>query len=321
LVGTPSPCVTSQVTGQLTDFVLPRAKAFQRAWQEEFAMRRKGGEPLLSAAGVPGFRWARAGGSAPGALSYAEEQSKLEPFGGVSERYGTLVIQIGYIVLFAPAFPVAALVTYANNLVRLRADAFLLLSSTQRPRYQGAEDIGSWETVLSVIGMLGVVTNVGIVGVTSHHLARALPLDVLWLHIQKTDRFLLLVLAEHLLIIIMFLFRSLIPDVPRDLSLAKAISLELRQFEQKKAKQTSSAGGDPTARSLPEAACSARDGAFRQQASRQTPPLGAAARAVAAPPPSSPAGVRPPAVPRPTLPLLAKPPLTSRYLRAAGHST
>lgn len=136
-------------------------------------------------------------------------------------------------MLFAPAFPVAALVTYVNNLVRLRADAFLLLRSTQRPRYQGAEDIGSWDSVLSVITFLGVVTNVGIVGITSSHLLRALPMRFLWFHLEKSDRLLVLVLAEHLLLLLVLLFKRGISDVPRDLSVAKAVAAELRRFDLK----------------------------------------------------------------------------------------
>jgi hypothetical protein len=83
--------VTSQVTGQLTDFVLPRTKAYMRAWSEEFSMRRKAGDGLFSAAGVPGFPSGVPGATKP--LSFAEQQAKLEPFGGVNDRYGTLVVQ------------------------------------------------------------------------------------------------------------------------------------------------------------------------------------------------------------------------------------
>ena len=51
-----------------------------------------------------------------------------------------------------------ALLTSAGH--ALLASAFMLLKSTQRPRYEGAEDIGSWRTVLEAIGVLGVITNV-----------------------------------------------------------------------------------------------------------------------------------------------------------------
>ena len=57
-------------------------------------------------------------------------------------------------VLFAPAFPLGASICLGSNLLRMRTDAFMLLKSTRRPRYAGAEDIGAWRTVLSTIGAL-----------------------------------------------------------------------------------------------------------------------------------------------------------------------
>ena len=61
-------------------------------------------------------------------------------------------------VLFAPAFPLGASICLGSNLLRMRTDAFMLLKSTRRPRYAGAEDIGAWRTVLSTIGALHIVS-------------------------------------------------------------------------------------------------------------------------------------------------------------------
>ena len=66
-------------------------------------------------------------------------QAKLEPFEGVFNEYSTIVIQVGYLVLFAPAFPVAAGVCYVSFLFEMRTDAFKLLANTQRPKYLGAQ--------------------------------------------------------------------------------------------------------------------------------------------------------------------------------------
>ena len=38
-------------------------------------------------------------------LSRVEYEAKLEPFAGVDDRYATVIRQLGYVVLFAPAFP------------------------------------------------------------------------------------------------------------------------------------------------------------------------------------------------------------------------
>ena len=44
-----------------------------------------------------------------------------------------------------------------------------------RTRYAGAEDIGAWQTVLRVLGVLGVITNVGLLTYTMPHLHSFLP--------------------------------------------------------------------------------------------------------------------------------------------------
>mmetsp|Transcript_11369 Transcript_11369/g.31484 ORF Transcript_11369/g.31484 Transcript_11369/m.31484 type:complete len:272 (-) Transcript_11369:904-1719(-) len=214
--------VTSQITGILSDLLLPFVSAWRAAKNEEDKMRKKAGEGCCSRWGVPGFH--AVGLPPPPPLSFAEHQAKRQEFAGVNPRYGVLIIQLGYIVLFAPAFPIAAAVTYVFNLVRLRGEAFLLLKLTQRPLYAGAEDIGSWDTVLNAITILGVMTNVGIVGITSSHLRDALPMDILGVHFDKSDRVLLLVLAEHLTLILVLLLKRGIPDISRDLSIAKALA-------------------------------------------------------------------------------------------------
>lgn len=58
--------------------------------------------------------------------------------------------QIGYIVLFAPAFPIAALFVYVATALKLKNDAFKLLRLYQRPFPRVANSIGTWETVIQV---------------------------------------------------------------------------------------------------------------------------------------------------------------------------
>ena len=79
-----------------------------------------------------------------------------------------------------------------------RTDAYMLLKSTQRPRYEGAEDIGSWRTVLAAIGVLGAITNVGMLGLTMPQLHALLPN---LLPASAAARVLVLVLAEHAILL------------------------------------------------------------------------------------------------------------------------
>lgn len=58
-------------------------------------------------------------------------QSKMEVYGGVFEEYQEMVIQFGYVTLFAAAFPLTAALALLNNLIEIRTDAYKLLHATQ----------------------------------------------------------------------------------------------------------------------------------------------------------------------------------------------
>lgn len=106
-------------------------------------------------------------------MSVYEDQAKLVMFdsttglSGVIPMYMKLMIQIGYIVLFAPVFPLAALICLLANVCRLRADAYLLLFNTQRPPFRCTQNIGSLRTALRTLSALAVATHVGLLVFTS----------------------------------------------------------------------------------------------------------------------------------------------------------
>jgi len=86
--------------------------------------------------------------------------------GGVFQEYNTKAIQYGYIAMFSSAFPLAAICAATGNFIELRIDAYKTLA-TRRPRYQGAEDIGTWQSVLSVLSWFAIPINVFILVFTS----------------------------------------------------------------------------------------------------------------------------------------------------------
>ena len=49
--------------------------------------------------------------------------------------------------MFSAAFPLATLASALANFVELRTDAFKLGFQLRRPRYWGAQDIGTWQNV------------------------------------------------------------------------------------------------------------------------------------------------------------------------------
>lgn len=82
---------------------------------------------------------------------------------GTLMDYAELAVQFGYITLFVVAFPLAPFLALANNYVETRSDAFKLLTQMQRPVPRGAEDIGSWQQVFTIIACISVLTNSALV--------------------------------------------------------------------------------------------------------------------------------------------------------------
>lgn len=91
---------------------------------------------------------------------------------GPLAEYNELFMQYGFVMLFAPAFPLVALMAAVNNMLRLRIDGYKLCRLYRRPLYKGAEDIGSWMHVLRLLSVLSVLTNALIVVYSNDSLAR-----------------------------------------------------------------------------------------------------------------------------------------------------
>jgi len=78
---------------------------------------------------------------------------------GTFQHYLELMIQYGYVTLFAVAFPLAPLLAFFNNALELRVDRFKLLSLTRRPVPAGARGLGPWLVVLDVMTTMAIFSN------------------------------------------------------------------------------------------------------------------------------------------------------------------
>ncbi len=125
---------------------------------------------------------------------------------GVLLEYMELVIQIGYIVLFAPAFPLAALVVYAATAIKIKNDAFKLLRLYQRPFPRIVNSIGTWETVIQVLGVLAVGTNTALVLVTATNFLKEIPftLPLVRVTVNSGNYLLFFVAIEHIVLGLQF---------------------------------------------------------------------------------------------------------------------
>lgn len=94
--------------------------------------------------------------SGPGQqLSQAEVESLLPRYTSPLTDYLEMFIQFGYVLLFSPAFPLAAVCCLINNILEIRVDAFKLCTTLQRPFGQRVETIGAWQVNSDVFAMCG----------------------------------------------------------------------------------------------------------------------------------------------------------------------
>ena len=164
-------------------------------------------------------------------MTYYEGQAKLEPFEGIFSEYSNILLQLGYVVLFAPAFPLASALLWLSFYFELRTDAYKMVCNTRRPAYLGAEDIGAWQTVLRMLAALGVLTNLGLAGITDTTLKRILPFHFLGLiEINESNKVLFLVVLEHLLLLTQYCVLTIIPDVPEDIAIESAKQQKFAKF-------------------------------------------------------------------------------------------
>jgi len=82
-------------------------------------------------------------------------------------RYAEMVIQFGYIVLFAPAFPLAPFFSMITNLIEIRINLNNMAYNNKRNIAMGSSGIGSWGSIIEFLTLVSIATNCGIIYFTS----------------------------------------------------------------------------------------------------------------------------------------------------------
>jgi len=149
-------------------------------------------------------------GVVPKELPAWERDSKKNNYAGTLDEYSELVIQYGYLTIFAATAPFACLLAVINNMVEIRTDAFKLLTGCCRPNYRGAQNIGTWYAILELLGVVAVFTNCALIG---------LSFEVLYASVSGygTPEFFTLaivVIMEHFIFILKYVIAFLVPDYP-----------------------------------------------------------------------------------------------------------
>ena len=124
---------------------------------------------VLSDAG-DGVQGAEAAGRLVNALEELD-QEEYEQF----DDYLEMVIEFGYVTLFASAFPLASCISVFCNLIEIKSDCYKLTHALQRPPAERANSIGVWGGVLQVMMLLSIVTNASLFAFSSEQMAAWFP--------------------------------------------------------------------------------------------------------------------------------------------------
>ncbi|OQR84255.1 hypothetical protein ACHHYP_13660 [Achlya hypogyna] len=145
-------------------------------------------------------------------LSSVEEQMALGVYDdmGIFGDYNEMIIQYGYITLFVISFPLAPFLALLNNYFEIRIDAFKLAKESRRPDPKGAEDIGTWMTILEIMSTIAVITNVAAAVFTSH---------TTFSHVSNDMKLVAFVAIEHAVLLVKYVLAILVEDVPEDVQL------------------------------------------------------------------------------------------------------
>eukprot|EP01041_Mallomonas_annulata_P011705 gene11705-24523_t len=84
------------------------------------------------------------------------------PHEGTYRKYAEVVLQYGYLVLFAPAWPLICVLSLVDNLTGMRVEAWRQCAVMRRPEVYLAEDVGMWKEIMDAMTVLGIYFNVAI---------------------------------------------------------------------------------------------------------------------------------------------------------------
>jgi anoctamin-8 len=113
----------------------------------------------------------------------------ITQYDGTFEDHLEMLVQMGYVVLFSSAFPLAGLCALANNLLEIRSDAFKLAHVHQRPFGQRVANIGTWQNALGLLGLAAVIVNCALIGLSGQ-------VSRLWPGLTQTQTVVLIVALE-----------------------------------------------------------------------------------------------------------------------------
>lgn len=140
-------------------------------------------------------------------IHQAELESQLFKYDGTFAEYLEMLTQLGHVVLFSSAFPLAAVCALLNNAAEIRADAFKLCHVAQRPFGERVKSIGSWQHAMETMVGVAVLVNCALIGLSG-------PVHRLLPDATPAQTILVIVALEHVVLVTVLALRIAIPEIP-----------------------------------------------------------------------------------------------------------
>ena len=133
-----------------------------------------------------------------------EYEVVLEETEGMFNEYASVVLQMGYVVMFSIAWGWLPLIALVETLLQIRGDAYAYVRTAQRPQPAPQEDVGAWGDLMGLMVYFAIFSNTAII-VFSTHALNGYPFDV---HIMYW------LVLEHVVLAIKLWFSSTMPSDP-----------------------------------------------------------------------------------------------------------
>ncbi|KAJ6438786.1 FAD dependent oxidoreductase domain-containing protein [Purpureocillium lavendulum] len=180
------------VTGQISSFFeenfLPLIKHKFRGWHRDYRRAHSKDAMLL--------RMTTDDPDETAFLKTCRNQGTL-PLYNVQDDIAEIVLQFGYLALFAPVWPLISLGFLINNWIELRSDFAKICIEHRRPTPTRADGIGPWVQSLEMLTWLGSITTAAVV-----HLFGSKSHESHWVTLPIT-----IFISEHILLVLRVLAR------------------------------------------------------------------------------------------------------------------
>ena len=128
-----------------------------------------------------------------------------------------LVIQFGFVTMFISAMPAVATFALLCNIMKMKADAWSLVTLYQRPRPVCASSIGTWQEIFTIISILAIISNGGMTVLT---------MNVVNDYNSSEGGFWFFTLFQWMGFLLQYIFWAYIDDIPPDV----AVQLKRTEF-------------------------------------------------------------------------------------------